>query len=44
MPATLRVVVPRTIFRTVAPSRHPNGDLRAREYRTPVEVERAHEA
>ncbi len=36
----LRLVAPATVKRTVAPTRHPNAELRTREYLTEAEVER----
>jgi type 1 fimbriae regulatory protein FimB/type 1 fimbriae regulatory protein FimE len=38
--AHLRLVAPRTVNRTVTPTRPPNADLRTREYLTEGEVER----
>jgi type 1 fimbriae regulatory protein FimB/type 1 fimbriae regulatory protein FimE len=42
--AHLRLVKPRTVNRTVMPTRPPNSDLRTREYLTEAEVERLMEA
>jgi type 1 fimbriae regulatory protein FimB/type 1 fimbriae regulatory protein FimE len=44
MPASLRLVAPRNVNRTVGPQRPPNSALRAREYLTEVEVERLKKA
>lgn len=40
MSATLRLVEPRNVFRSVAPGRPKNGELRTREYLTPDEIEK----
>ena len=40
MKSNLKLVAPRSVNRTVPPTRPPNGDLRQREYLTPAEVER----
>jgi integrase len=38
--SNLRLAAPRTVNRTVRPTRRPNADLRTREYLTEAEVER----
>jgi integrase len=40
MNPALRIVSPRNDFRSVAPGRAPNAELRSREYLTPAEIER----
>jgi type 1 fimbriae regulatory protein FimB/type 1 fimbriae regulatory protein FimE len=40
MKSNLKLVTPRSVNRTVMPTRPPNADLRQREYLTPAEVER----
>jgi integrase len=36
----LKLVTPATVRRTVTPNRHPNGEIRTREYLTEAEVEK----
>jgi integrase len=42
--SALRLVTPTEVFRTVAPTRRPNAELRTREHLTPGEVEALIEA
>jgi site-specific recombinase XerD len=42
--STLRLVAPTEVFRTAAPTRRPNAELRTREHLTPGEVETLIEA